>query len=524
MASIPSATPKPDWLKVRAPAGENYSRLKDMMSELKLATVCQSARCPNIGECWSAGTATVMLMGDVCTRGCRFCNVKTGNPKGKIDTEEPQKVGYAIGQMNLDYVVLTSVDRDDLPDQGSAHFAETIRVIKLTNPKTLVEVLTPDFRGERALVEGLVMAKPDVFAHNIETTEALTKKVRDPRATYRQSLDVLRMVKEIDPSMKTKSSIMLGLGEEHVDVLQALTDLRSVGCDVVTFGQYLQPTGRHLKVIRYLEPAEFTDWQRIAESMGFLYVASGALVRSSYRAGEFFMKALIEKERKGFEFKREDWGLIDLETALERQLETVEKIRIGKALSTLVLCSHEAIVTKGRKTTPADLGTWTGATADVNRGGSVTFHGPSQIVGYPLVDLALVGRDLHAYLSALENTLVAALAKFGVLAHGGKDAETSATGVWVRDRKIASIGIGVRNWISMHGFALNVEHDEQAFEGIRPCGFDRSIMTSLEEVLGVKPDRVRLMNEIEAAFRLQMNRLAKNNQTKDSSIGNLAEL
>jgi lipoic acid synthetase len=524
MADLLTAIPKPAWLKVRAPDGENYIRLKDMMSELKLATVCQSARCPNIGECWSAGTATVMLMGDVCTRGCRFCNVKTGNPKGKIDSDEPQKVGYAIGQMNLDYVVLTSVDRDDLPDQGSAHFAETIRVIKQTNPKTLVEVLTPDFRGDRALVEGLVRAKPDVFAHNIETTEALTKKVRDPRATYRQSLDVLRMVKEIDPSMKTKSSIMLGLGEVPADVLQALEDLRSVGCDVVTFGQYLQPTGRHLKVIRYLEPAEFTEWQRVAESLGFLYVASGALVRSSYRAGEFFMKAMIEKDRKEFDFKREDWGQVRFEKAFQRQLEKLEQVRSGASISTLILCSHEPVVTMGRKTTAHDLGTWTGATAEANRGGSVTYHGPNQIIGYPIVDLALVGRDLHAYLSALENTIVAALAKFGVLARGGKEAETSATGVWVGEKKIASIGVGVRNWVTLHGFALNVEHDEQAFEGIRPCGFEASIMTSLEEVLGMKPDRERLLNEIESAFRQQMNRLARKSQTQESPHGNFVEL
>lgn len=288
---------KPDWLKARAPAGAEYERLKGMMSELKLATVCQSARCPNIGECWSAGTATVMLMGDVCTRGCRFCNVKTGNPRGKIDSEEPEKVGYAVGQMNLDYVVLTSVDRDDLPDQGAAHFAQTIRTIKAANPKTLVEVLTPDFRGHKELVEILVASAPDVFAHNIETVERLTPKVRDPRATYKQSLDVLRLVKTLSPQMKTKSSIMLGLGEDAAEVEATLRDLREVGCDVVTFGQYLQPTQRHLPVVRYVPPAEFEQWRVTSEAMGFLYVASGPMVRSSYRAGEFFMKALLARDQ-----------------------------------------------------------------------------------------------------------------------------------------------------------------------------------------------------------------------------------
>lgn len=297
--SARAVAPKPAWLKVRAPSGENYVRIKEMLGELKLATVCQEARCPNMGECWGGGTATFMLMGEVCTRGCRFCAVKTGNPKGAIDNEEPQKVGWAIGQMKLEYVVLTSVDRDDLEDQGAGHFARTIEVIKENDPKLIIEVLTPDFRGRRDLVEKLVRAKPDVFAHNIETTERLTKRVRDPRATYRQSLDVLAMVKEIDPTRYTKSSIMLGLGESDEDVEQALRDLRAVGCDIVTFGQYLQPTRRHLKVEAFITPEKFSQWQSVAEGMGFLYVASGPLVRSSYRAGEFFMKGVIEKQRAG---------------------------------------------------------------------------------------------------------------------------------------------------------------------------------------------------------------------------------
>ena len=297
-AEAPQRQPKPSWLKVRAPSGDEYFRIKDMLGELKLATVCQEAKCPNIAECWGGGTATFMLMGEVCTRGCRFCAVKTGNPRGKIDNEEPEKVGYAISQMGLEYVVITSVDRDDLPDQGAEHFARTIRTIRAGDPKLIVEILTPDFRGERAPIEKLVLAKPDVFAHNIETVERLTPRVRDPRATYQQTLRVLSMIKEIDPTRYTKSSIMLGLGEQHDEVEQTLKDQRSVGCDVVTFGQYLQPTKRHLKVESFVPPEEFQNWQNIAEGMGFLYVASGPLVRSSYRAGEFFMKGMIEKQRR----------------------------------------------------------------------------------------------------------------------------------------------------------------------------------------------------------------------------------
>lgn len=290
--------PKPDWLKVRAPSGENYAKIKEMAGNLKLATVCQEAKCPNIGECWSGGTATFMLMGEVCTRGCRFCNVKTGNPKGKIDEFEPEKVAHSIAQLSLDYVVITSVDRDDLPDQGAGHFARAISAVKKLNPKLIVEILTPDFRGDMDLVKVVADSMPDVFAHNIETVERLSPSVRDPRAKYRQSLDVLLEVKKLNPKMYTKSSIMLGLGETDEEIMQALKDLRAVGCDVVTFGQYLQPSKRHLKVIEYVTPEKFKHWQTFSESMGFLYVASGPLVRSSYRAGEFFMKGIVEKSRQ----------------------------------------------------------------------------------------------------------------------------------------------------------------------------------------------------------------------------------
>lgn len=297
---------KPDWLKVRAPSGENYARIKNMLGDLKLATVCQEAKCPNMGECWSGGTATFMLMGEVCTRGCRFCHIKTAKNPGNLDPLEPEKVGYSIAQMNLHYVVITSVDRDDLPDQGSGHFARTVRTIKKLDPNLIVEILTPDFRGHTDLITQLVDAGPDVFAHNVETVERLQKKVRDPRANYRQSLGVLETVKKHDPTRYTKTSLMLGLSETDEEIIQTLKDLRSVGCDVVTFGQYLQPTPRHLKVESYVTPEKFKEWQSVAEGMGFLYVASGPLVRSSYRAGEFFMKGVIEKRRKEMETQRQE--------------------------------------------------------------------------------------------------------------------------------------------------------------------------------------------------------------------------
>ncbi|MCS6838101.1 MAG: lipoyl synthase [Bdellovibrionaceae bacterium] len=295
-----SLTKKPSWLKVKAPSGETYQNLRELLLKLGLATVCQEARCPNIGECWGGGTATIMIMGDTCTRGCRFCHVKTGNPHGLLDASEPEKVAFAVSQMthSLNYIVITSVNRDDLPDQGAAHFARTIRAIKSLCPEMLIEILTPDFRGHIDCVKTVVEARPDVFAHNLETVPRLQKTVRDPRANYQQSLSVLRGVKELDSHMITKTSLMLGLGEDHEEILSTLRDLRAIQCDVVTFGQYLQPTKKHLPVKKFYSPEEFQDYKKIAEDMGFLYVASGPLVRSSYRAGEFFMASAITNKKK----------------------------------------------------------------------------------------------------------------------------------------------------------------------------------------------------------------------------------
>ncbi|MCB0390089.1 MAG: lipoyl synthase [Bdellovibrionales bacterium] len=303
--------PKPKWIKVKAPSGENYLEIKDMLKKLNLATVCQEARCPNIAECWGGGTATFMLMGEVCTRGCRFCSVKTGNPKGAIDNDEPEKVGYSIAKMDLEYVVLTSVDRDDLADQGASHFARTVATIKSQRPQLIVEVLTPDFSGDKDLIAQVVSSGPDVFAHNVETVKRLQKQVRDPRANYQQSLDVLKLAKELNPERYTKTSIMLGLGEEADELKECLEDLRAVGCDVVTFGQYLQPARHKLKVEKFYTPEEFMFWQKTAENMGFLYVASGPLVRSSYRAGEFFMKGIIEQKRKQEQNKLSSRQILD---------------------------------------------------------------------------------------------------------------------------------------------------------------------------------------------------------------------
>ncbi|XP_046395078.1 lipoyl synthase, mitochondrial [Ischnura elegans] len=293
----------PPWLKTTIPTGPNYSRLKDDLRKLNLHTVCEEARCPNIGECWGGGkhgtaTATIMLLGDTCTRGCRFCSVKTARQPPPPDPKEPENTAEAIAAWGLDYVVLTSVDRDDLPDGGSEHFANTVKEIKKRIPSLLVECLVPDFRGDLKAVSCIASSGLDVFAHNIETVEALTPFVRDRRAKYRQSLTVLEAAKTFVPDLITKSSIMLGLGESDEQVMQALKDLRSAGVDCLTLGQYMQPTKRHLKVVEYVTPAKFKHWEEIGQSEGFLYTASGPLVRSSYKAGEFFIGNILRKRKE----------------------------------------------------------------------------------------------------------------------------------------------------------------------------------------------------------------------------------
>jgi len=286
---------KPAWLTVLPPKGQSHASLKALFSEMGLHTVCEEAHCPNISECWGGGTATLMLMGDVCSRACRFCMVTPGRPAGQLDEFEPEKVAVALSRMGLTYVVLTSVDRDDLEDGGAEHFARTIRRTKELNPGILVEVLIPDFQGDLEAIRTVSQARPDVIAHNIETTMFLTSKVRDPRAGYWQSLSVLRDVKKIDPRIFTKSSIMVGLGEGEEEVRLAMMHLRDAGVDFLTVGQYLRPSPRHLPVVEYVQPSVFESYKEMGEEIGFKYVASGPLVRSSYRAGEFYIRSVMAK-------------------------------------------------------------------------------------------------------------------------------------------------------------------------------------------------------------------------------------
>ncbi|AUX40681.1 lipoyl synthase [Sorangium cellulosum] len=302
-------SPKPEWLKVRAPGGDTYHHLKETFRKLDLHTVCEEARCPNVGECWREGTATVMLLGDVCTRGCRFCAVTTGDPRGAVDVREPEHVARAIARLSLQYVVMTMVNRDDLLDGGAEHVARTVRRLHALRPDLLIETLVGDFQGHMSGVDVVVDAGPDVFAHNVEVVRRITRAIRDVRSSYDQSLAVLRRAKERQrrlaaeaaesgapaPRRLTKSSIMVGIGETDDEVLEALRDLRDAGVDIVTIGQYLRPSPKHAPVQRFVVPETFAAFERAALEMGFLYAASAPLVRSSYKAAEVFVRSLIDR-------------------------------------------------------------------------------------------------------------------------------------------------------------------------------------------------------------------------------------
>lgn len=288
---------KPEWFKIKPPT-EKYTGVVSTIKKHGLNTVCGESHCPNISECWSGGTATFMVMGDTCTRGCKFCNIKTARKGEVLDKEEPKKLAKALKELEMfDYVVLTSVDRDDLADEGSGHFASCIKEIKKENPDMLIEVLIPDFKGNTTFLKKIINAKPDVIAHNIETVKRLQKTVRDPRAHYEQSLSVLENVKRMDASITTKTSLMVGLGEREQEVHETMEDLRHIDVDIVTFGQYLRPSKKHLPVVEYIHPEQFEKYKEIGERLGFKFVASGPFVRSSYKAGELFVKKKQENAK-----------------------------------------------------------------------------------------------------------------------------------------------------------------------------------------------------------------------------------
>ncbi|GAB1601631.1 lipoyl synthase, mitochondrial-like [Argonauta hians] len=288
----------PEWLRTEIPIGKSYSEIKASLRHNKLHTVCEEAKCPNIGECWGGekgtATATIMILGDMCTRGCRFCSVKTSKAPPPPDPNEPENTAKIIASWLVDYIVITSVDRDDIEDGGASHFAETVRQVKAHKPDILVECLTSDFRGNLESVEKVARSGLNVYAHNVETVRELQWLVRDPRANYDQSMKVLEHAKLTDPKLITKTSLMLGFGETDAQILKTMEDLRKINVDCLTLGQYMQPTKRHIKVKEYIHPDKYKYWKEVGDRLGFAYTASGPLVRSSYKAGEFYLKNLVK--------------------------------------------------------------------------------------------------------------------------------------------------------------------------------------------------------------------------------------
>ena len=498
---------KPAWIRAQLPVGAGFGATRSIVHEHRLATVCEEAKCPNIGECWNAGTATIMLMGAVCTRACRFCSVDTGNPRGWLDPEEPENTARSVELMKLKYIVLTSVNRDDLPDGGAQHYADAIRAIKRRTPHVAVEALTPDFQGDVKAVETVVDSGLEVFAQNVETVQRLTHPVRDPRASYEQTLAVLEHAKKFKPSVLTKTSLMLGLGETDAEIAATMDDLRRVNVDLLTLGQYLRPTVHHLEVQRFVTPAEFDRYREWALAKGFRECVAGPLVRSSYRAEQALAgnnagivngekgngekgtdlfsaeplphsPAEIATENKSVPFSPVPvrWlGRVEYEPTF-REMQRITDTRDENTPDEIWLLEHPPVFTLGLNGDPSHvLDARDIPVVKIDRGGQVTYHGPGQLVVYPLIDIRRARLGVRDLITAMERAVIAYCADRGITAK----CKEGAPGVYVDGRKIASVGIRIRRGSSYHGLAFNVNMDLEPFQRINPCGYAGLQVTQL---------------------------------------------
>jgi lipoyl synthase len=522
-ATAPATGRKPAWIRAQLPAGAGFGAVKGIVHEHRLATVCEEAKCPNIGECWNAGTATIMLMGAVCTRACRFCSVDTGNPRGWLDEEEPENTARSVELMKLKYIVLTSVNRDDLPDGGAEHYAAAIRAIKRRTPHVAVEALTPDFQGVMRDVETVVDSGLEVFAQNVETVKRLTHPVRDARASYEQTLAVLEHAKKYKPSVLTKTSLMLGLGETDEEIAQTMDDLRAVNVDLLTLGQYLRPTAHHLEVQRFVTPAEFDQYREWALAKGFRECVAGPLVRSSYRAEQALAgnnAGLVNGSGtgKGFSGLAEQTsgqvqdraanpenpfpvplvkylGRVEYEPTW-REMQRITDTRDANTPDEIWLLEHPPVFTLGLN---ADAGHVLAAgdipVVKIDRGGQVTYHGPGQLVVYPLIDIRRAGFGVRDLVTALERAVIGYCASLGITAECRKN----APGVYVDGRKIASVGLRIRRGASYHGLAFNVNMNLEPFQRINPCGYAGLQMTQLAD-LGHADSNVESVGKAFAPF------------------------
>ncbi len=548
----------PSWLKMQRASGESYTMVKRLVEENRLHTICTSGNCPNIGECWNAGTATLMILGDVCTRSCKFCGTASGKPLPP-DTEEPERVAMAVNVMGLKHCVITSVDRDDLPDGGANHWAATIRKIKEKNPGVTVETLIPDFRGDLSAVDSVIEAGPDVISHNIETVKRLTPLIRSV-AKYDTSIKVLRHI--ASRGITAKSGIMLGLGETEAEVIGAMSDLRGAGCTIVTIGQYLAPSLNHMPVTEYVTPEKFEEYRLRGLEMGFNFVESNPLVRSSFHAEKHAGKgqgelALINDSVNHFSKLKDsggvgpgavsiehgasdvvqgarsretetggmviydDLGIKDYKDSWEYQekffnakiREKSEKESNGSITpDRLIFVEHNHVYTLGKSGSEQNLlldyiqlKARDASFYRTDRGGDITYHGPGQLVGYPIFDIGRMNIRLKEYIFLLEESVIRCIARYGITG----DRLEGATGVWIepglaqRARKICAIGVRASRYVTMHGFALNVNTDLSYFDHINPCGFTDKGVTSISRETGktlnmdeIKKDMRNAMREV----------------------------
>lgn len=497
---------KPGWLKIELPKGENYRKVQKAISSHGLHTICESGKCPNMGECWDAGTATFMILGDICTRSCRFCATHTGKPLPP-DAAEPLKVAHSIRQLALKHVVITSVDRDDLPDGGASHWADTIQRVREINPQLTIEALVPDFGGNLSHLDVVIDSRPNILSHNIETVSRLTPQVRSA-ARYGRSLTVLAHIAK--KGIKAKSGLMVGLGETFDEVMGCIADLRKSGCAILTIGQYLQPSPQHIAVQEYIHPDLFEKYRLAALDLGFEQVESKPLVRSSYHAEKHV------QPRQQVQFS--DLGTLEYQLAWDKQealLQTIvdEKHLLDhQHLPTLATKHYVLFVEHPHVYTLGKSGSETNLLADMlqlaekhatfvktNRGGDITYHGPGQIVGYPILNLEAFVKGVKEYVWKLEESIIRCVAHYGIRA----ERLEGATGVWLEPhtpglaRKICAMGVRVSRGVSMHGFALNVNTDLSYFDMINPCGFTDKRVTSLQKELGMALD----MDEVKSRLR-----------------------
>ena len=504
----------PSWLRMERASGESYTMVKRLVEDNGLHTICTSGNCPNIGECWNAGTATLMILGDICTRSCKFCGTTSGRPMPP-DSEEPVRVANAVKTMRLRHCVITSVDRDDLPDGGAAHWAETIRQIREVNPGVTIETLIPDFRGVTADIDTVVDAGPDVISHNIETVRRLTPQIRSV-AKYEVSLAVLKHI--TSKGVRAKSGLMLGLGETEEEVLAALNDLYATGCRIVTIGQYLAPSLAHIPVVEYVTPEKFEEYRQRGLMMGYEFVESSPLVRSSFRAEKHIMPVNLHSPRVIYD----DLGRRDYKETWDYQ-ELIFNAKVAeksngtpagnKTADRLIFVEHNHVYTLGKSGSEQNLlldyiqlQARDASFYRIDRGGDITYHGPGQLVGYPIFDLEEMQIGLRDYISRLEEAIIMCLSRFGI--EGGR--LKGATGVWIdpdnsaRARKICAIGVRASRHVTMHGFALNVSTDLSYFNHINPCGFTDKGVTSIEKETGKKVDmeavKIQLRNTMREVF------------------------